>query len=59
MNLWQNAILHTQVQVTFSPDAAQVPLEDSSVDVAIFSLSLMGTNYIEYIAEAYRVLKPK
>ena len=37
----------------------QVPLKNSSIDVAIYSLSLMGTNYIDFLEEAYRVLKPK
>jgi ribosomal RNA-processing protein 8 len=36
----------------------QVPLADHSLDVAVFSLSLMGTNWPEYLAEAHRVLKP-
>ena len=35
-----------------------IPLEDSVLDVVVFSLSLMGTNYEEYFKEAYRVLKP-
>uniref|UniRef100_J3LED5 Ribosomal RNA-processing protein 8 n=1 Tax=Oryza brachyantha TaxID=4533 RepID=J3LED5_ORYBR len=39
-------------------DMAHTPLESSSVDVAIFCLSLMGTNYPRYIEEANRVLKP-
>ncbi|KAL6899650.1 hypothetical protein ACP4OV_006308 [Aristida adscensionis] len=39
-------------------DMAHTPLEPSSVDVAIFCLSLMGTNYPSYLEEANRVLKP-
>ena len=35
----------------------QVPLKEASVDIAVFCLSLMGTNTLEYIAEASRVLK--
>ena len=31
-------------------------LSDESVDVAVFSLALWGTNFREYIKEAYRVL---
>lgn len=38
---------------------ADVPLEDSSVDAAIFSLALMGTDYGLFLQEARRVLKPK
>jgi ribosomal RNA-processing protein 8 len=37
-------------------DIANLPLEDDSVDVAIFCLALMGTNWIDFIEEAYRVL---
>ena len=32
-------------------------LEPSSVDIAVFCLSLMGTNLRDYIKEANRVLK--
>ncbi|TKY63194.1 Ribosomal RNA-processing protein 8 [Spatholobus suberectus] len=39
-------------------DMANAPLVSSSVDVAIFCLSLMGTNYQSYLEESYRVLKP-
>ncbi|KAG2659497.1 ribosomal RNA-processing protein 8-like [Panicum virgatum] len=39
-------------------DMAHTPLDPSSVDVAIFCLSLMGTNYPSYLEEANRVLKP-
>ena len=39
-------------------DMAHVPLDDHSVDVAVFCLSLMGTNLADYIREARRVLKP-
>lgn len=35
----------------------QVPLGESSVDVAVFCLSLMGTNLADYLTEAHRVLK--
>ncbi|KAG5107801.1 hypothetical protein AAZX31_16G064900 [Glycine max] len=37
---------------------ANTPLDSSSVDVAVFCLSLMGTNYQSYLKESYRVLKP-
>ncbi|RRT63526.1 hypothetical protein B296_00039382 [Ensete ventricosum] len=40
-------------------DMAHTPLDSSSVDVAIFCLSLMGTNYSNYLQEAKRVLKPR
>ncbi|CAH2226278.1 Ribosomal RNA-processing 8 [Pelobates cultripes] len=38
-------------------DIAQVPLSDETVDVAVFCLSLMGTNLSEFLQEANRVLK--
>ena len=39
-------------------DMANVPLKDASVDVAVFCLSLMGTNLRDFLMEAFRVLKP-
>jgi hypothetical protein len=38
-------------------DLAHVPLDDETLDVAIFSLSLMGANFADYLREAYRTLK--
>jgi hypothetical protein len=38
-------------------DMAHVPLEDEALDVAVFSLSLMGANFADYIREAHRTLK--
>ena len=38
-------------------DMANVPLENKSVDVCVFCLSLMGTNLADFIREAHRVLK--
>ena len=38
-------------------DLKSVPLQDESLDVVVFSLSLMGLNYSEYLKEAYRVLR--
>jgi ubiquinone/menaquinone biosynthesis C-methylase UbiE len=40
-------------------DIANVPLADGCLDAVIFSLSLMGTNYPAFLAEAWRVLKPR
>ena len=37
---------------------SDVPLGDASVDCAVFSLSLMGTDYGSFLEEAHRVLKP-
>ena len=40
-------------------DISSVPLEEESVDVGVFSLSLMGTNFPDFLVEANRVLKPR
>jgi ribosomal RNA-processing protein 8 len=40
-------------------DIAALPLADGSIDVAIFCLALMGTNWIDFIEEAFRVLRWK
>lgn len=40
-------------------DIAKLPLQDSSVDIVVFCLSLMGTNYADFLKEARRVLVPK
>lgn len=39
-------------------DMSSTPLEDVSLDVAVFSLSLVGVNWRDYLKEAYRTLKP-
>jgi hypothetical protein len=38
-------------------DMAHTHLDDEVLDVAIFSLSLMGSNITDYLKEAYRTLK--
>ncbi|MDV6032732.1 MAG: hypothetical protein F9B45_22130 [Phycisphaera sp. RhM] len=38
-------------------DISKTPLDSESVDVAVFCLSLMGSNFISYLREANRVLK--
>lgn len=38
-------------------DIANLPLEDHSLDIAIFSLSLMSTNFLDMLLEANRKLK--
>lgn len=39
-------------------DMAYTPLNDQSVDIAVYCLSLMGTNLKDYLLEANRVLRP-
>ena len=38
-------------------DISALPLADGSVDVAIFCLALMGTNWLDFIDEAWRLLR--
>ncbi|KAI9202025.1 ribosomal RNAprocessing protein putative [Polychytrium aggregatum] len=38
-------------------DISKVPLENEAVDVVIFCLSLMGTNFMDFLMEANRILK--
>ena len=38
-------------------DMCDVPLADGSVDVAVYSLALMGTNVADFVREAWRVLR--
>ncbi|KAJ3396213.1 25S rRNA (adenine645-N1)-methyltransferase [Lobulomyces angularis] len=40
-----------------SCDIKHVPLKPSSVDIVVFCLSLMGTNFFDFIKEARRILK--
>lgn len=37
-------------------DMAHVPLQDASVNIVVFCLSLMGTNLADFLREAHRVL---
>lgn len=37
---------------------AHVPLPNASLDVAVFCLALMGTDWIKFVEEAHRCLKP-
>lgn len=38
-------------------DISNLPVEDGSADVAIFCLSLMGTNWVSFVEEAWRILR--
>lgn len=39
-------------------DIKNVPLETGSCNIVIFCLALMGTNFLDFIKEAYRILAP-
>lgn len=40
-------------------DCSNVPLPSESIHIAVFCLSLMGTNLQDFFKEAHRVLKSK
>ncbi|SCV03900.1 LAMI_0H11848g1_1 [Lachancea mirantina] len=40
-------------------DIKHVPLKDESCTVVVFCLALMGTNFLDFIEEAYRILAPR
>ncbi|CCE82422.1 Piso0_002148 [Millerozyma farinosa CBS 7064] len=40
-------------------DIKNVPLPDESCSVVIFCLALMGTNFLDFVEEAYRILAPR
>ncbi|QLL34945.1 hypothetical protein HG536_0H03200 [Torulaspora globosa] len=40
-------------------DIRNVPLPDNSCTIVIFCLALMGTNFLDFIKEAYRILAPR
>jgi superfamily II DNA or RNA helicase len=55
-------LVHSFDHVALGPkvtqcDFANTPIDDSTLDAAVFSLSLMGNNTEDYIEEAYRTLK--
>lgn len=48
--------LQSSNNLVIQADMANLPLEDAAVDVAILCLALMGTNWIEFVEEAWRIL---
>lgn len=46
-------------QFIFQCDITKLPVEKEFFDVCIFCLSLMGSNYIDFLIEANRVMKNK
>eukprot|EP00026_Physarum_polycephalum_P007216 Phypoly_transcript_07273.p1 GENE.Phypoly_transcript_07273~~Phypoly_transcript_07273.p1 ORF type:complete len:521 (+),score=129.26 Phypoly_transcript_07273:29-1564(+) len=48
--------LHAANERVIECEMSHVPLENNSVDVVVFCLSLMGTNFKDYLIEANRVL---
>lgn len=54
---FHNFDLYAPNSTVTKADIASLPLRDGEVDVAVFCLSLMGTNWISFIEEAWRVLR--
>lgn len=48
--------LHSPSKFVKKADIANLPLPDGSINVAIFCLALMGTNWTDFIDEAWRIL---
>lgn len=40
-------------------DISNLPIRSKELDIVVFCLSLMGTNHVQMLKEAHRVLKPK
>lgn len=49
--------LHQPNSLVTKADIANLPLRDGEADVAVLCLSLMGTNWLSFIEEAWRVLR--
>ncbi|OAX82329.1 hypothetical protein ACJ72_03313 [Emergomyces africanus] len=49
--------LHVADPLITKADISALPVADGTVDVAIFCLSLMGTNWVSFVEEAWRVLR--
>jgi ribosomal RNA-processing protein 8 len=49
--------LHSPSPLITRSDISSLPLVDGSIDIAIFCLALMGTNWLDFIDEAYRIMR--
>ncbi|EXJ81058.1 hypothetical protein A1O3_07346 [Capronia epimyces CBS 606.96] len=54
---FHNFDLHAPNSHVTKADISNVPLRDGEVDVAVFCLSLMGTNWLSFVEEAWRILR--
>lgn len=51
--------LHSPHPLVTKADIANLPVANGTVDIVIFCLALMGTNWVDFIEEAYRILRWK
>ncbi|RMD40805.1 hypothetical protein DV735_g4333, partial [Chaetothyriales sp. CBS 134920] len=49
--------LHSVNEHVTVADMADLPLRDGEADIAIFCLSLMGTNWLDFVEECWRILR--
>jgi len=49
--------LHTPNSHVTKADISNLPLRDGEADIAVFCLSLMGTNWVSFVEEAWRILR--
>ncbi|OCT50981.1 rRNA processing protein Rrp8 [Cladophialophora carrionii] len=54
---FHNFDLHAPSTLVTKADISNLPLRDGEVDIAVFCLSLMGTNWISFVEEAWRILR--
>ena len=54
---FHNFDLHAPNTQVTKADISKLPLRDGEVDIAVLCLSLMGTNWIAFVEEAWRILR--
>ncbi|KEF59030.1 uncharacterized protein A1O9_03873 [Exophiala aquamarina CBS 119918] len=54
---FHNYDLHTPNSHVTKADISNLPLRDGEADIAVFCLSLMGTNWVSFVEEAWRILR--
>jgi ribosomal RNA-processing protein 8 len=54
---FHNFDLHTPNSHVTKADISNLPLRDGEADIVVFCLSLMGTNWVSFVEEAWRILR--
>ncbi|KIX02643.1 uncharacterized protein Z518_08585 [Rhinocladiella mackenziei CBS 650.93] len=54
---FHNFDLHAVNSHVTKADISNLPLRDGEADIAVFCLSLMGTNWVSFVEEAWRILR--